>query len=158
MGVILLAKLWLAANGEECKRVYHILYNMLLWLKLSRCSLQLRTLGQEAPYLGTAVNLGHQNQSEVSYKTLEIGTASGFKEMPTGALQAEGHRSNLMPSEDAVWGLKEREWEAWPRILEMSQREGIMKTADVVFLGCFLLSGKVGGRWLAWINPGEGVG
>ena len=54
-----------------------------------------------APYLGTAVNLEHQNQPEVSYKTLEIGMASGRMETPTDALQVEGHGFNRMPSEDA---------------------------------------------------------
>lgn len=67
---------------EKSAKEFPILYNMILWLKLSRCSFQLRTLSQEAPYLGTAVNLEHQNQPEVSYQTLEIGMASGHMETP----------------------------------------------------------------------------
>lgn len=74
---------------------------MILWLKLNRYSFQLRMPSQEAPYLGTAVNLEHQNQPEVSYKTLEIGMASGCMETLTDALQVEGHGFNHMPSEDA---------------------------------------------------------
>jgi hypothetical protein len=74
---------------------------MILWLKLNRYSFQLRMPSQEAPYLGTAVNLEHHNQPEVSYKTLEIGMASGCMETLTDALQVEGHGFNRMPSEDA---------------------------------------------------------
>lgn len=71
------------------------------WLKLSRCSFQVRTLGQKAPYLGITVNMEHQNLPEISYKTPETSTASGFDKMPTDALKVKGHISNPKPREDA---------------------------------------------------------
>ena len=76
--------------------------------------------------------------------------------MPTDALQVEAHRSNYMPSEDTECGLTERDGrESSLPTGGVAQnprdkpKRGLHEVIDVVFLGCSLLFGKVGGRRLA---------